>query len=191
MSSDSRVSGGVPLCYCDKVFRIRNSLVGVCGDNAFTTKWLEWFRRDMPPVEELMEISEEKDFLAMELNAEGIWLYTNTCEGDLLHEKFYAIGSGSMAAMGALHCGKTSTEAIRIASLVDEHTGGKIRELTLLPAHKEKPSKTRVKPIKTTKVDDAEAEEPQAHGAAGHPVEAGSSSGAHEVGGSVRGTEKA
>jgi hypothetical protein len=191
MASDSRVSGGVAMCYCDKVFRIRNTLVGVCGDNAFTTKWLEWFRRDMPPVEELMDIDEERDFLAIELNAEGIWLYTNTCEPDLLHEKFYAIGSGSMAAMGALYAGKSAVDAIKIASLCDEHTGGKIRELLLLPAHKEKTAKQRVqKPIKPVKAEDAK-DKPAAHDRTGHPVQDGGSVGAHEVGGAVRGNQEA
>jgi ATP-dependent protease HslVU (ClpYQ) peptidase subunit len=147
MASDSLVTGGVPMCHCDKVFRIRDSLVGVCGDNAFTTKWLEWFRREMPPVEELMDISEEKNFLAMELNAKGLWMYTNTCEPDALHDKFYAIGSGSHAAMAAMHLGKSPSEAVRIAAMCDEATGGKTREMSLLPPHKERAVKKEKKPV--------------------------------------------
>lgn len=143
MAADSRITGGIPICYCDKIFRIRDSLVGVCGDNAFTTKWLEWFRREMPPVESLMDIEEEKEFLALELNANGLWLYTNTCEPDGLHDKFYSIGSGAMSAMAAMHLGKSPADAVRVAALYDEGTGGRVKELTVLPPRKEKPKREK------------------------------------------------
>lgn len=38
----------------------------------------------------------------------------------------YAIGSGGLIARTAMHCGKTSCEAVKVAIEMDCHTGGKV-----------------------------------------------------------------
>lgn len=42
-------------------------------------------------------------------------------------EPFYAIGSGTKAALAAMHMGADAKKAVEIASLVDPHTGGPIQ----------------------------------------------------------------
>lgn len=39
---------------------------------------------------------------------------------------FYAIGSGAHFALGALHCGRTAEEAVRVAGVFDHYTGGAV-----------------------------------------------------------------
>lgn len=41
----------------------------------------------------------------------------------------FAIGSGSVAAMAAMLCGKTPAQAIKIAMMLDAGTGGKVRTM--------------------------------------------------------------
>jgi len=151
MAGDTRVSGGIPLAYCDKIFRVGNSIVGVAGGNAYTTKWLEWFRREMPPVEAMLEIDntdDEKQLVALVLDEKGLWLYTNTCEGDLLHNKYYAIGTGSQAACEAMKRGDSPKQAVRCAMKWDEGTGGKVTELFLIRRDKESKRGHKINPSK-------------------------------------------
>ena len=44
----------------------------------------------------------------------------------VLNEKFWASGTGAQYAMGAMHMGASAEEAVKIASLRDPDTGGKI-----------------------------------------------------------------
>ena len=39
---------------------------------------------------------------------------------------FYAIGSGAHFALGALHRGRTAEEAVRVAEVFDQYTGGPV-----------------------------------------------------------------
>lgn len=113
--------------------------MGVCGGNAYTTKFLEWFRRECPP-DSLLDVDEdddEKSFLAMALDSKGLWLYTNLCEPDKLHDNYYAIGSGAQAACEAMRRGDTPAQAVKAAMRWDEGTGGKVTELHLMEKHKE------------------------------------------------------
>jgi hypothetical protein len=145
MAGDTRVTGNMPMCYCEKIFRIRDSLVGVCGGNAYTTQWLEWFRREMPPVETLLDIDEdvdEKSFCGLVLDEKGLWLYTNMCEPDKLLDKFYAIGTGSMVACESMRRGDTPAQAVHAAARWDEGTGGKVTELHLIKHQKERKRKS-------------------------------------------------
>ena len=147
MAADTLVTGGIPKAYCDKIFRVRDSIVGMAGGNAYTTRWLEWFRREMPPVESMLEIDnsdDEKQFVALVLDEKGIWMYTNMCDPDLLHNKYYAIGTGSQAACEAMKRGDTPKQAVRCAMKWDEGTGGKVTELLLI-----KPAKERKRGYKT------------------------------------------
>jgi hypothetical protein len=48
---------------------------------------------------------------------------------DMTGAKFWAIGSGTSAALGALHAGASAEAAVRIAILVDNETGGEVNSL--------------------------------------------------------------
>lgn len=148
MAGDSRVSGGGAIYYTDKIFRIGESLVGVAGEAKATTKFLAWFRTECPPTDERLAADDdgEVDFLGLVLNSRGLFLYTDLCEPDHLHNKFYAIGTGGMAAMAAMKHGLSPEKAVREAMEFDEKTGGKVKTLTLSPSKRKiaRPSPVKV-----------------------------------------------
>lgn len=57
------------------------------------------------------------------LTKEGIYIINSPGRWVRLKEKYYAIGSGSIAALGALHAGASPKEAVLAASKVDPFTG--------------------------------------------------------------------
>lgn len=46
-------------------------------------------------------------------------------------EPFYAVGSGCHYALAAMACGKSATDAVRIASRFDPSTGGRVESMQL------------------------------------------------------------
>ena len=104
---------------------------------------------------------DEKSFLALALDSRGLWLYTNLCEPDKLHDGYYAIGTGAQAACEAMRRGDTPAQAVKAAMRWDECTGGKVTELHLTQhgktiskkAKKATPVKGEAKPGNTGRVE--------------------------------------
>ena len=63
--------------------------------------------------------TEEEDFTALTLNANGLSLWCSTFGPDRVIGKYMCIGSGAQVAETALHLGKTPEEAIKIACKLD------------------------------------------------------------------------
>ena len=129
MACDSRISfeSGEFVACDDKVERIGNCLVGCAGDVAAIFKFLAWFRnqeRDRPDFD-------EKEFDAIVLNKNGIYYYSGTTYPCRVRDPHFAIGSGSMAAKAAMHCGKAPSEAVAIAIKCDKNSGGPVRNFAL------------------------------------------------------------
>ena len=59
-----------------------------------------------------------------------IWLYEGTI-WQPIKSKYYAVGSGSVFALGALDQGATAIEAVRIGARRDPYSGGKISYVRL------------------------------------------------------------
>lgn len=115
MAGDSLVSVGSIAYHTDKIFHIRDSLVGVAGDAALTTKFLAWFRKECPADEIGMTFEEGKEFAALVVNARGLFYYADCAEPDKLHDKHFAIGAGSDFALAAMDAGKSPGDAVRVA----------------------------------------------------------------------------
>lgn len=132
MAGDSRVSIGSIAYHADKVFRIGDSIVGVCGDAQNTTKFLAWFRKECPSDEVGMTLDDDHTFAALVLNARGLFYYSDCVEPDRIHDKFMAIGAGGDIAQTAMYLGKTPTEAVHIACKLDVvNSGGPVKTLCL------------------------------------------------------------
>jgi len=69
---------------------------------------------------------------ALALCPEGIWVYDGHPQPYQLKDKFAAVGSGSQAALAAMHCGKSPKDSVRIAAKIDPATGGRIINKRLL-----------------------------------------------------------
>jgi ATP-dependent protease HslVU (ClpYQ) peptidase subunit len=115
-----------------KVIRLSTSagslLVGWCGDVHAALVFLEWLKNDQS---RKPDISNE-DFEAIVVAETGrVTIWTQSLVGWRPEGKFFAIGSGGKAAMGAMHAGKSAVEAVKIACKVDPYTRGPVRSLKL------------------------------------------------------------
>lgn len=142
MAADSRFTldteaGGTRVGLCVKLFELDlpkarggRCVVGVSGDSSPGMVFLSWLRsrsRKVPPDLARQDVN----FHALLLNANGLYLYDKWCTPDKIEDDFWAIGSGSKAALAAMHMGATAEHACRIACLVDPYCATPIKTLKL------------------------------------------------------------
>lgn len=65
------------------------------------------------------------------LTKKGIFTFDNPSSWLKIDGPFYSIGSGSPSALGAMHAGATTVQAIKAASKVDPYTGLGVKTLKL------------------------------------------------------------
>ena len=129
MACDSRTSASeIYFTTDDKVIRIRDSLVGCCGNLDSISKFLQWYTKGGS---EPVEFEDGDDFEAIVLTKRGIFMYSNSCWPRRIKDKFCASGSGDMSALAAMYCGKTPAEAVAIAIKCDKNSGGPVRNFAL------------------------------------------------------------
>jgi len=127
---------------CRKLFRKRvgegkkahDVIIATAGESSPGMVFVDWYGSGKPPPDIFMHLG--GDFLCLVLSPEGLFEYDVYCRGEPIEEEFYAVGSGSMAALAAMHCGKSAVDAVRIAARIDSFTGGRVVSEAL---HKEKP----------------------------------------------------
>jgi ATP-dependent protease HslVU (ClpYQ) peptidase subunit len=125
LAADQRMTQGDTLVSdkCKKLVRMSDgSLVAIAGRLSLAQKFVEWARKGgkgSPPTGAVYD--------GIWLRHDGLYVWES---GDhvikLDQRRFYAWGSGQIAALGALHYGASATEAVRCAAKVDISTGGKI-----------------------------------------------------------------
>lgn len=140
MAADSAVVSGGPLYHADKIFRLGLSLVGTAGDGYMSLAFIEWFRtkRNIHTLHKMIPIDHRDEILIMELKPGGIYLWNGWGLAERIHEKFYAIGSGSMSAIEAMARGATPQEAVKSATRWDENSDGPIQTEFLKPARRKR-----------------------------------------------------
>lgn len=126
MCADKMVSGGA-VFNTTKIHRIGNSLYGGAGDYEPIIMFMRW-RIDPSQVPEFRA---EDAFNVLELNPHGLYCWGPRLVPMLIENDFYAIGSGSGVALGALAHGATLQAAIKTASRWDECTGAEVTTLHL------------------------------------------------------------
>lgn len=136
IAADSMVSSDESFFATNKLRKTKRGIMGGCGD---WDKMLKMYKA----IEEGKE-ADDLDVTVLELRQDGIWIYEGTSIPVLIREDFYAIGTGSGYAMGALHCGKSVKEACEIACLYDTSSHLPIDYMIL----EEKIGKPRVKQAK-------------------------------------------
>lgn len=146
IAGDSRVACGAIFYNSDKVFRIGDSLLGVCGDANYTTRFLEWFRKECPPDEAGLTLDDEHTFAALVLNPRGLFHYADLAPPDHLHDRFFAIGAGADVAMAAMAMGKSPADAVRLACRLNPMACGLPVKVLQLPTGKAKKAKSPLPP---------------------------------------------
>jgi len=126
MAGDSLVDDGGTAGECKKIYKVKGDIIGVAGGLGAGLAFIEWYkhRSDSPPnlADTSILILKKNGTIELWDEAEFPMKFTN---------KFYAIGSGADAALGAMHSGKTPTEAVKIACKIDINTGMPVKTLCL------------------------------------------------------------
>lgn len=140
MAADSAVVNGGPLYHADKIFRIGLSLIGTAGDGYMSLAFVEWFRgkRNMHTLHKMIPIDHRDDIWLVELKPGGIYLWNGWGIPERIHERFYAIGSGSMAAITELARGETPEQAVKSAIRWDENSDCPIQVEMLKPVRRKR-----------------------------------------------------
>lgn len=132
MASDSMASDGITSTSVTKIKRIHGCLVGVAGVFTEANKFFNWLEN--ADIEEDIPVPDMEHVSALVLTSKGdIMLYDHSLSPYFIDSPFTAIGSGSAAALAAMHCGKTLKDAVKIAILIDPFSGGKVVQHNLDP----------------------------------------------------------
>jgi len=119
MYSDSALNDNDALFRVEKIFRIRNKLVGCAGDTDLCGLFEGQLRKGKTPGRPRSSISDDDGFAALVVDKDGIWFYDASFSENLVLENFMAIGSGAQAARGATLAGADAVAAIEIACELD------------------------------------------------------------------------
>ena len=124
---------------CEKLYRVvaagTPALVGLAGGSFDGLAFLDWLvGEDDKPPQRL--IDGEADFWAMVYNKNGLFLYDKWCRPDKVLDSVFAIGSGSKAALGAMHAGADAARAVEIACKIDVYSALPIVSMSLKPQRK-------------------------------------------------------
>jgi hypothetical protein len=136
MAADSCISlqteaGGARKFRCEKLYRkfVKNArgktetvIIGLAGESAPGLVFLDWYGTDKDKPTDLIEGG--ADFTALILTKRGLFEADAYCRPEKILNRFYAVGSGAKAAMGAMHAGATAIGAVKIAARIDPYTAG-------------------------------------------------------------------
>lgn len=128
MAADSKTDCDGTWFGTTKLYRIGDSIVGAAGDNSAIVKFITWFRnkRTKRPT-----FSDNESFSALILTPRGLFHMDDSMGMDLVKDDYFAVGSGAVAALVAMDCGLSPTEAVEAACKRDQLTGGPVDTMTL------------------------------------------------------------
>lgn len=149
LAADSRLTvdhgSGARVHFCRKLFRKKITegkktfevIVATAGEASSGMVFFDWYGTGKPIPEVLLHLG--GDFTCLVLRPDGLFEFDVYCRAEKIEEDQYAIGSGAMAALAAMRCGKSALEAVRIAAQIDLYTGGRIVSESLTPRLKRSP----------------------------------------------------
>jgi len=128
MACDSRLTGGFISSTPGKIVVGKDRIVGFCGGYAAGYSGALWLAGELNDRPETYS-GDDCEFIV--LRRDGIWVADEFLRMAPVKGKFWATGSGGIAAMAAMHMGATAVEAVRIAIKVDELSGAPAKEYSL------------------------------------------------------------
>jgi hypothetical protein len=127
MVADSKMVADTVWFPVEKIIRHKNELIGTAGDEEETAKWLDWYMAGKLG----KEPKKFTEFEALILRPSGLYYLCANTHEIKVPRGFHGIGSGGAAAVVALLCGKHPRDAVRIACMVDQGSGGRISSVRL------------------------------------------------------------
>jgi len=117
---------------CVKLLRVGDNVVALQGESSPGMAWLHWFREGMRDEALAQSIRDaQNDFTAVVLNKRGLWTWDCWLVPQKVTARFYAVGSGTKAALGALHMGASAVQAVRVACKIDPWSAPPIVSMSL------------------------------------------------------------
>lgn len=145
LAADSRVThdseaGGTRIFKCTKLYRKIAKLDGeeqevilaTAGESAPGELFVEWFGtgKDVTDMRDTFVLG-MADFTVLVLKHDGLYEVDMYCHISKVLDKFYAVGSGAKAAMGAMHMGADAYKAVQIACKIDPYSAPPIVTMSL------------------------------------------------------------
>ena len=128
MACDSQLTGGFKSVTPSKVVIGRSKMVGFCGDYASGYAGAQYLAEE---ASDKPESHSDDDNEYIVTDGKRIWLADTRLRLAPVGDKFWAVGSGGIAAMAAMYAGADAETAVKIAIKVDEYSGGKVRTFKL------------------------------------------------------------
>jgi 20S proteasome, alpha and beta subunits len=135
MAADTRMTeDGAPYGNIDKIYRVGNSILGICGDAMMARYFIEWFKSPKRNPRTLHSAIDEREYFSVfsviELNPGGIQLWDGWGVPLRIRDKFFAIGSGAPAALSYMKLHRKQRNApiaaVRASMGVDQYSGGEV-----------------------------------------------------------------
>lgn len=134
MSADSRgTHSDAGIMKCTKLFRKtfkatprakpREHLLGICGDVYAAMVFVNWYGSGKPRTDIFDYFHESEEFGILIWTGRKLYEANRLCTLIEVEDKFHAVGSGAAYALGAMACGKSAPEAVRIACRYDGYSG--------------------------------------------------------------------
>lgn len=133
MAADQHVVyGDNPRFRTRKIFRIRDSIYGYCGEVEPALIFLEWRRhpRAQRPIFDLSTL-EKDDFEVLELSSKGLFLWGKHLIPIEVRDNYYSIGTGAALAIWHMEQGIEPRRAVELALKIDRNSGGPVDSLRL------------------------------------------------------------
>lgn len=106
-----------------KVWRIRDELVGIVGEIGRGMRAVQWYMDGGHESEFPTDQLKDGNFVLIVWDGTDILTIDEQGFRVPIEEMSAAVGSGAMAARGAMEMGASAQRAVEVASLIDEHSG--------------------------------------------------------------------
>lgn len=118
MAADRQTTHGDQKAFGVKIFRVRETIIGMAGDAPLCEQYLEWVEGGEKP-----DVDEDAEIDVLILTRNSLYFCSGNFTRMKIDDPFYAIGTGSQAALAAMHMGANPVQAVEIACKIDPSSG--------------------------------------------------------------------
>lgn len=127
VAADSQAQANGTAYTTRKLYRANGAVIGVSGCLDNMLMFVHWYAAGA----DLSDRPKGIDGTALVLDRSGIWRYESECYPIPILDPFAAIGSGTDAALAAMHLGENPANAVYVACKVDVHSAVPVEVETL------------------------------------------------------------
>ena len=139
LAADTMICAGNSIIgYCPKIVKNKKgNMAGVAGNLDFAAEFIQWFmagEKGAPPSNKDATNTYHGDAIVIHKNG-NVFVHERQCLVQVMGQ-YYAIGSGSPEALGAMHAGADAIGAVKAAIAHDIKCGGDILVKSLKGPHR-------------------------------------------------------